>query len=290
MKFLTQRRCIIGEGPIYNEKNGLLYFTNGFGDELCTYDPKTEDFKVRPLEVGCAAYAFDVDGRLICSRHDGVFYLNDDNSIEPLYDRSKYEIKYANDMKVGPDGRLYVGTQSTKRLGISDKIDGKLYSIDKDGNVKVLLDGIILSNGLEWSIDEKKFYHTDSDTQIIREYDFDAEKGEISFTGREIFVSGVDGFTIDQSGKLLVASCRNGCFYEVDTDSLEIVAENEIPVGAAASCGFFGENMNILAVTTASYYIDLEKDKNAGFTVLIKREIGGRKPYLFGKEPELKKT
>jgi sugar lactone lactonase YvrE len=283
MKFLTERRCVIGEGPIYNEKNGLLYFTNGMGDELCTYDPKSEDFVTRSLDKGCAAYAFSEDGRLICSRHDGVFYLNDDNSVEPLYDSEKYDIKYANDMKVGPDGRLYVGTQSGKRFGVSDKIDGKLYSIDKDGKVKVLLDGIILSNGLEWSMDEKKFYHTDSDTNIIKEYNFDAEKGEISFTGREVFVKGVDGFTIDKNGTLIVASCRDGCLYEVDTDSLEVISGYDLAVGAAASCGFFGENMDMLAVTTASYHVDIEKDENAGYTWIMKRDVGGRKPYLFGK-------
>ena len=282
MKFLTKRRCVIGEGPIYNEKNGLLYFTNGMGDELCTYDPKSEDFVTRSLDKGCAAYAFSEDGRLICSRHDGVFYLNDDNSVEHLYDSEKYDIKYANDMKVGPDGRLYVGTQSGKRFGVSDKIDGKLYSIDKDGNVKVLLDGLILSNGLEWSMDEKKFYHTDSDTNIIKEYNFDAEKGEISFTGREVFVKGVDGFTIDKNGTLIVASWGGGCLYEVDTNTLEIVSKIEVPTKIPASCGFFGENMDMLAVTTASYYVDLEKDENAGYTWIMKHDVGGRKPYLFG--------
>ncbi len=83
-----------------------------------------------------------------CLRYDGVFYMSDDGSIEPLYDTEKFDIKYANDMKVGPDGRLYVGTMSGKRKGVSDELDGKLYSIDRDGNVKILLDGLILSTVL----------------------------------------------------------------------------------------------------------------------------------------------
>ena len=53
-----------------------------------------------------------------------------------------------------------------------------IISIDKDGNVCVLLDNLLLSNGLEWSVDEKRFYHTDSDTRIIKEYDFDKISGE----------------------------------------------------------------------------------------------------------------
>ncbi len=132
-------------------------------------------------------------------------------------------------------------------------------------------------------MDEKKFYHTDSDTKIIKEYDFDAQKGEISFTGRNIEIPGVDGFTVDKSGKLIVASWEGDCLCEVDTNTMEIVGKIELPMRIPASCGFFGEKMDMLAVTTASFNTDVENNKNAGFTVIIKRETGGRKPYLFGK-------
>ncbi len=95
---------------------------------------------------------FSKNNELIVSTDDGVFILNGDNTTSPIYHTDKFDIKYCNDMKVGPDGRIYVGTQSSKRKGVSDKTDGKLYSIDKNGNVCVLLDNLILSNGLEWSM------------------------------------------------------------------------------------------------------------------------------------------
>ncbi len=119
---------------------------------------------MRSLDIGCAAFCFDKNNKLIVSTDNGVFILNDDDTTSPIYDTDKYSLKYCNDMKTGPDGRIYMGTQSSKRKGVSDKIDGKLYSIDKYGNVHILLDNLILSNGLEWSMDEKRFYHTDSDT------------------------------------------------------------------------------------------------------------------------------
>ena len=40
--------------------------------------------------------------------------------------------------------------------------------------------------------------------------------------------------------------------------------------------------MDILAITTASYGADVSVDKEAGYTVLLKTETKGRKPYLFG--------
>ena len=168
MKIIKDKRCVIGEGPIWNDFEKKLYFTNGMENEICTLEVYSGKLEVRPVDVGVAAFAFTKDNRLIVSRCDGVFILNKDNTTEELYDASKISINLANDMKVGPDGRIYVGTQSGKRAGVSDKLDGRLYSIDNKGNVRILLDNLILSNGLEWSIDEKYFYHTDSDTIIIK--------------------------------------------------------------------------------------------------------------------------
>ena len=282
MECISKKRCIIGEGPIWNEKESCLYYTNGMGSEICKLDIYTGDLSVRSVDVGCAAFAFDTNNRLIVSRMDGVFYLNDDNTAEPLYDTNKYDIKFCNDMKVGPDGCIYVGTQSSKRLGISSKIDGKLYRIEKNGKVDILLDGLILSNGLEWSMDEKRFFHTDSDTGIIKEYDFDKLNGTLSYTGRSIKVDGVDGFTIDKNDNILATGWGYGRVSVIDTHTMEIVDYIEVPAQSPASCGFCGESMNKLAVVTATYDCNINTDIYAGFTFLKDMETGGRLPYLFG--------
>lgn len=282
MKILFKKRCYIGEGPIWNKKEKRLYYTNGGGNELCIYDPEKDVLTVRPLPFSVSAYAFTKSNELIISHAGGVDILNSDDSLTPLYDKRLYDIKYCNDMKVGPDGRIYVGTQSGKRFGVSDKIDGRLYSIDKNGNVRTLLDGLILSNGMEWSLDEKRLYHTDSDTNVIREYTFDKVSGDVEYTGRNITVLGVDGFTIGSNGYLYVACWGKGHIAVIDTRSLSIVGHIKLPAHIPSSCSFFGSDMNMLAITTADYESDLSKDENAGFTLLMKADTTGRLPYLFG--------
>lgn len=282
MKILSRERCIIGEGPIWNEFNNKLYQVNGYGDEILEIDIFTKEVITRKLPFSVAAIAFSKNGKMLISCQDGAFILNPDNSRTPLYDTEKYEIKYGNDAKVGPDGRFYIGTQSSKRKGVSDEIDGKLYTIDKNGEVRVLLDGLILSNGLDWSIDEKHFYHTDSDTGIIKEYDFDKETGGISFTGRQINVDGVDGFTIDTNNFLYVACWGKGYIAVIDTADMQIKKYINIPAKIPASCCFAGEYMNKFVIVTASYDVDLNIDINAGYTFICDVETKGRKPYLFG--------
>ena len=281
MKILSEKRCIIGEGPIWSDKEQKLYYTNGLGNEICIYDFQTDETTIRPLPFNVAAFAFNTKNQLIVSHEKGVHILNNDNSLSPIYDTNKYRICNANDMKVGPDGAIYVGSQSSKRLGISNDIDGKLYRISPDGLVNVLIDNLLLSNGMEWSLDEKKFYHTDSDTRIIKEYNFDKITGKITFTGRQIRVGGVDGFTIDCDNNLYVSCWGQGHIAVIDTDIFQIKNYIPTPCKIPASCAFCGKNMNVLAITTASYKTDISTDKNAGFTILKEINTKGRLPYLY---------
>ena len=46
--------------------------------------------------------------------------------------------------------------------------------------------------------------------------------------------------------------------------------------------GFAGEDYKTLIIVTANYDTDICLNKNAGYTFLVKRKTGGKKPYLFG--------
>lgn len=282
MKILTQKRCVIGEGPIWCEREKLLYFVNGIEKEICTYDPERDIFKAYPQEIGVAAIAFARDGRMLITRRDGAFFLDlSTGKISPMYDES-IQIKYANDAKVGPDGCFYVGTQSEFRLGLSEKIDGKLYRITPDGEVTVLLDGLILANGMDWSPDERFFYLADTGAKKVREYEFDHATGNVSPTGREVHVSGADGLTVDEHGTLYVASWGKSCLAVIDTKTMQLQKTVSVPTKAPASCAFFGKEMNQLVITTAAYPPNVEHDATAGYLLLQAMNDRGKLPYLFG--------
>lgn len=282
-EILSGKRCIIGEGPIWCEKERVLYQVNGYGpNEILRINLETKERSERPLDAPFAAIALTKDGELIISSFDGAFILNDDNTRTYLYDKNKYNIKYANDAKVGPDGNLYLGTQSTLKAEGEGAIDGKLYSISKQGEVKVLLDGLLLSNGFDWSMDEKRLYHTDSATEIIKEYEFNKESGDLTYTGREIKVAGVDGITIDERDFLYVGCWGKGHIAVVDTAKMEIIDYIPVPTSIPASCCFAGDDMRKLVVVTALFDMDPEKNEGAGYTYIYNTDTCGRAPYLFG--------
>ena len=280
MRILSSKKCVIGEGPIWNDRENALYFTNGYEKEICRLDLPSGELTRIPTDPGAAAIAFDEQGRMILSQPDGV-YLWDGGTRKPLYDTAKYCILHANDMKVGPDGRIYVGTQSEKRKKISERVDGKLYSIDANGTVRLLLDGLLLSNGMDWSMDETRFYHTDSDTRIIKEYLFDRERGDITPTGRELYVPGVDGFTIDQNDDLYIACWGQGHIAVASTRDMQVLEYLPVPAQKPASCAFAGAEMDQLIVVSASYGTLREGDTNAGLTFGQRLATKGRVPYRF---------
>ena len=88
MKVLSNKRCLIGEGPIWNEFDNKVYHVNGYGDnEICCVDLETGKNTVRKLDFGVAAMGFSRKGEMLISCFDGAFILNDDNTRTPLYDR-----------------------------------------------------------------------------------------------------------------------------------------------------------------------------------------------------------
>lgn len=281
MRILANKKSVIGEGPIWNDFEQKLYTTNGIENEILICDIYNNEVEVRKTPMSCAAICFSKDNKLIVSHNGGVGILENGNIVTPIYDNAKYKIENANDMKVGPDGRIYVGTQSSKRVGISNETDGKLYSVDKNGNVVKLLDGLSLSNGLDWSPSEDVFYHTDSDTGIIKEYYFNKISGEILYTGRKIRVDGVDGFCVAENGDIYAACWGRSCIKVINTVTFEIKHTISVPTVIPASCAFAGKDMEYLAITTATFEAD-KNDENAGMTFLYDVAVKGKTPYKFG--------
>ncbi len=74
----------------------------------------------------------------------------------------------------------------------------------KDGLLHVMERGLVISNGLGWSPDGKRFYLTDSAVQKIYFYNFDYVTGDIS--NRRVFVDLTsecfypDGLAVDGEG------------------------------------------------------------------------------------------
>jgi len=156
-----------------------------------------------------------------------------------------------NDGKSDPRGRFWVGTVASN----FDQPEGTLYRIDLDGSVHEMEHQVKVSNGLEWSLDKKTMYYTDSPRREIYTYNFDEETGNIS--NRRVFATipedaGVpDGLTIDTEGNIWSAHWNGYRVTKYRPDgSIERIIK--MPAQRPTSCVFGGKNLDVLYVTSAS--------------------------------------
>ena len=87
-----------------------------------------------------------------------------------------------NDGACDGAGRFWAGTMAIdERPGA-----GALYRLDPDLTVHTMLTGVSISNGIDWSLDDRRMYYVDSPTRRIDVFDFDVAAGAIA--NRRTFV------------------------------------------------------------------------------------------------------
>jgi sugar lactone lactonase YvrE len=161
-----------------------------------------------------------------------------------------------NDAACDPAGRFYAGTMAfDERRGA-----GTLYRLDLDGTVTTVLDGLTVSNGIDWSPDGRTVYLADSGPGVVHAFGYDVDTGAfrdgrvlLRFDGDD----GVaDGLTVDDEGCLWTALWGGGQVRRWSPEG-ELLAVVEVPgVAQTSSCAFAGPGHDLLVVSTSAEGLD----------------------------------
>ncbi|TFV63404.1 SMP-30/gluconolactonase/LRE family protein [Geodermatophilus sp. DF01-2] len=160
-----------------------------------------------------------------------------------------------NDGACDRAGRFFAGTMAfDQRPGA-----GALYRLDLDGTVTTVLDGLTISNGIDWSPDGRTVYLADSGPGVVHAFDYDLSAGTFG-AGRVLLefdgADGVaDGLTVDDEGCLWTALWGGGQVRRWSPDG-ELLAVVEVPVAQTSSCAFAGPGGDLLVVSTSAEGMD----------------------------------
>ena len=132
-------------------------------------------------------------------------------------------------------------------------VKGKLFSY-YNGTHKVLLNDLLISNGIGFSHNGEKMYFIDSPTKKVDQYKYNLDTGEIIFEKHIVEIDGEgvpDGMCVDLDGNIWVAEWggRRVCKWDVNTGHM--LNEILLPCSRVTSCCLGGENMDELFITTA---------------------------------------
>jgi sugar lactone lactonase YvrE len=268
---------ILGEGPLWNEKEQAIYWVDIIGKKIQRYFPETgkyEAFDV-PLQVGLMA--FREKGGLVCGTEDG-FYFWEVGAKEMEFvahpEKGKTGARF-NDGKVDRKGRLWAGTMTPQGA------TSALYRLDPDLNVSKMVDEVTISNGIGWSPDNTIMYFVDSIRYVINAFDYDHETGEISnqrpFVQMDADFGIPDGLTVDSEGCVWCA-IYNGWKVMRYAPTGEVSAEIKMPVSKPSSVMFGGKNLNELYITSIADGLTAEEKENeplAGDLFMVKTDVRG---------------
>jgi D-xylonolactonase len=158
-----------------------------------------------------------------------------------------------NDLTTDRAGRVYVGSLAFRVFGGDAPKPGHLHVIDLDGTMRTLSDGVMLTNGLGFSPDERRLYHSDSRAALVRVYDVatDGSMGpwrQFAALGAE----GVpDGLKVASDGSVWVADAHGGRVVVFDQDGTHW-QDMPVPLPMVTSLCFGGDDLRDLYIVTGS--------------------------------------
>jgi sugar lactone lactonase YvrE len=239
----------LGEGPIWDARSGRIAWVDILGRRIHLTDSVTgaSESIETPLHVG--AIAPRANGGFVAALQDGFWVIGDGPArrITTILE-ARSGLRF-NDGKCDPAGRFWAGTMAYDQAAGA----AALYRLDADGRPSRVIDGVTISNGLDWSIDGSAMYFVDSALQRIDVFDYEPASGEISDRRVAIQIAPEagtpDGLTVDASGGIWVALWGGGAVHRYLDGRLERVIK--LPVSQPTSCAFGGAELDELYITSA---------------------------------------
>jgi len=251
-ELLVGARASLGEGPVWDDREGCLWWVDILGETVHRTDPSTADDAVLPIGRMPGAVGLRESGGLVAAVRDGF------GALDPATGRFEILVPVdaddpsmrMNDGKVDPAGRFWAGTTDLDhRPGL-----GTLYRLDPDLRVSPMLRDVTISNGLDWSLDGRTMYFIDTPTRRVDAFVFDLESGAIVDRRPAVEIRDAagspDGMTLDAEGYLWVA-LWGGWGIERYAPDGRLDMRVEVPAEQASSCTFGGPDLDLLFITTA---------------------------------------
>ena len=274
-ELVADSQCHVGENPLWHPLEQRLYWTDTFRGKLFRYEPATGKYEQCYSGKPVGGFTIQADGDLLLFMARGAIAKWRDGQLTYLVEEIPEEREgLFNDVIADPFGRVFCGTVALP-LGSGP---GRLYRLDTDGSLHLLLEGIGVSNGMGFTLDHLHMYYTDTAVRTIYIFDYDAKTGALS--NQQVWlqtpegIGGPDGMTVDAQDYVWSARWENSAVYRYTPDGVEEM-RIEFPAKKVSSVTFGGNDLSDLYVTTALFDGNIA-DEGAGAGGLFRIRPGIR--------------
>lgn len=234
------------EGPRVDDDDRLFFSDARRGGVYC----RTPDGRIEtlvPRRRGVGGIAIHAEGGIVISGRDISHFRDGRSRVVFRTD----DTPGFNDLFTDAQGRVLVGSQKADPFAKGAKtVPGELYRIGSDGTVEQLYGDVGLTNGIGFSPDGKRLYHSDSARGHVIGHVVDADG---RCTQRSVFAEpehgAPDGLAVDEEGGVWVALYGAGCVARYTPDGA-LDRALEVPARLVASLCFGGPDRSDLYVAT----------------------------------------
>lgn len=234
------------EGPAF-DADGILYLTQLRSGWISRVSGGVSEDVVNT--GGPNGAAFDESNVLwIAEAKNGqLLRYEDDEAVEIAAQCNGKPLQKPNDLVFHPDGSIFLtgpgGSNAEKPIGV-------VYHVTRDGDLRVVAEGLAFPNGLGLTADASMLYVVETSRQQILTYSVNED---LTLTGPEVFAAtpggvGGDGMALDVDGNLYLAHFGTGeiaVFNPAGERIAGLPAGGEKPTNVA----FGGDDMRDLYVT-----------------------------------------
>jgi gluconolactonase len=261
------------EGPVWDPARGL-YFSDVLNGGVYLLGKDDQTTQVIQKRRGVGGMALHASGGLVISGRDISYAPLDEAKAGAvlLTAEAAGGIGF-NDLTTDVQGRVYVGSLAFRVFGGDEPKPGHLHRINLDGGMETLSDGVMLTNGLGFSPDGTRLYHSDSRAPGVRVYDVaaDGSVGPWRLFANLGARSTPDGLKVAADGSVWVADARGGRVAVFEPDGAHRM-DLAVPMPMVTSLCFGGADLRDLYVVTGS---DGGPRETCGTIYRIRTDVAG---------------
>jgi gluconolactonase len=259
------------EGPVWDPAKGL-YFSDVRDGGIHLLDRKGEVSTVLPRRRGVGGIALHADG--------GLVFGGRDISWSPLGGAEGKTLLAANaaggigfnDLTTDAAGRIWVGSLAFRVFSGDEPKPGSLHVIDLDGSMRTEAGGVMLTNGMGFSPDGRRLYHSDTRSNVVRVYDVSAGGRVERWKTFVDFDGGADGLKVAADGSVWVADAQNGRVAVFGPDGAHRT-DVAVPLPMVTSLCFGGDDLRDLYVVTGA---DRGPSETSGTVFRTRTDVPGQ--------------
>ncbi|MCB1884987.1 MAG: SMP-30/gluconolactonase/LRE family protein [Geminicoccaceae bacterium] len=264
---ILDAKASLGEGIVWDEREGLLWWVDIDGRSLNGLDPSSLETRRIGLPSRPGCLAMREAGGILITLEDGFHFLDPaTGALEPIVDPEPDRPgNRFNDGAADPAGRMIAGTMP---LGPREPV-AAFYQLGTDLSCRLLMNGFTVTNGVAFSPDGRTFYFSETVPQVrtVWAADYDPETGEMA--NRRVFVdthgldSRPDGGTIDADGCYWMAGLDGGQLVRFTPEG-RVDRTVDMPVRKPTKIAFGGGGLDTLYVTSIGAGADPAVEPQAG--------------------------